>query len=896
MPKFVYFFGDGKADGSRKLRPVLGGKGADLAEMTLIGLPVPPGFTIAAEVCRYYYDNGGKFPDGLDAEVEENLKKLEQTMRAGFGDPENTLMVSVRSGAAVSMPGMMDTVLNLGLNDEVVEGIARKTGNERFAWDAYRRLVHMFGNVVMGVEHEKFEEILSEVKKEIGAELDTQLDTQDLKKVVARYKELYKRETGEDFPQAPRDQLKRATEAVFKSWNIPRAVKYRQIHHITGLLGTAATVQTMVFGNMGKTSGTGVGFTRDPATGENALYGEYLLNAQGEDVVAGIRTPQPIAQLAQDMSEIHSQLLKIKDILERHFKDMQDFEFTFQAGRLFMLQTRTGKRTAFAAVKIACDMVDEGLIGEKTAVLRMPPEQIDHLLHPTFDPNAERKVIAKGLPASPGAVTGKVVFDADTAEEWAAREEKVILVRLETSPEDIGGMNAAQGILTARGGTTSHAAVVARGMGKSCVAGCGALQINYQNKQMKVGNLTIKEGDFISLDGAAGEVMDGQVKTVPSEVLQVVEGQLKPEDSAIYRDYADMMSWADKFRKIGVRTNADTPHDAKVARQFGAEGIGLTRTEHMFFEGDRIIAMREMILAEDSEGRARALTKLLPMQRGDFEGIFREMTGLPVTIRLFDPPLHEFLPREEGSQREMAESMGVPLETIKTKVQSLHELNPMLGLRGCRLGIVYPEVYDMQTRAILEAACRMKKEGVEVLPEIMIPLVGAAEEFSTLKTRVDVIAREVFAAEGIEVNYLTGTMIEVPRASITADEIAKEAEFFSFGTNDLTQMTYGFSRDDAGSFVPKYVEEGILPKDPFQSIDEPGVGELVKIGIEKGRSTRPDLKIGICGEHGGEAESVKFCHRVGMNYVSCSPFRVPIARLAAAHAALEEETADSAEK
>jgi len=784
MPKYVYFFGDGKADGSAKLRPILGGKGADLAEMTLIGLPVPPGFTIAAEVCRYYYKNGGKFPQGLDAEIEENLKKLEQTMKAGFGDPENPLMLSVRSGAAVSMPGMMDTVLNLGLNDEVMQGIAKKIGNERFGWDAYRRLIHMFGNVVMGVEHEKFEEILSEVKKDVGAELDTQLNTQDLKKVVARYKELYTHETGEDFPQEPRDQLKRATEAVFKSWNIPRALKYRQIHRITGLLGTAATVQTMVFGNMGETSGTGVGFTRDPATGENDLYGEYLLNAQGEDVVAGIRTPQPIGHLAQDMPEIHSQLVKIKDILESHFKDMQDFEFTFQTARLFMLQTRTGKRTAFAAVKIACDMVDEGLIDKKTAVLRMPPEQIDHLLHPTFDPNAERKIIAKGLPASPGAATGKAVFDADTAEQWASREEKVILVRLETSPEDIGGMNAAQGILTARGGMTSHAAVVARGMGKSCVAGCGALEIDYRNKQMKVGDLSIKEGDYISLDGAAGEVMLGKVPTV---------------EPSLSGEFARLMDWADKFRKIGVRTNADTPHDAKVAREFGAEGIGLTRTEHMFFEPDRIIAMREMILTEDSEGRARALEKLLPMQRGDFEGIFREMAGLPVTIRLFDPPLHEFLPQEEDNQREMAESMGVPLETIKSKVQALHELNPMLGLRGCRLGIVYPEVYDMQTRAILEAACRMKKEGVEVLPEIMIPLVGAAEEFSGLKARVEIIAKEVFAAEGIEVEYLTGTMIEVPRACITADEIAKEAEFFSFGTNDLTQMTYGFSRDDVGS-------------------------------------------------------------------------------------------------
>ncbi|KPJ62819.1 MAG: pyruvate phosphate dikinase [Planctomycetes bacterium DG_23] len=881
MPKYVYFFGDGKADGSGKLRPILGGKGADLAEMTLIGLPVPPGFTITTEVCRYYYENGGKFPEGLDDEMEKNLEKLEQTMEAGFGDPENPLMVSVRSGAAVSMPGMMDTVLNLGLNDKVVEALAKKTGNERFAWDAYRRLIHMFGDVVMGVEHEKFEEVLSQVKKEVGAELDTQLETKDLKKVVAHYKELYKRETGEDFPQEPRDQLKRATEAVFKSWNIPRAVKYRQIHRITGLLGTAASVQTMVFGNMGETSGTGVGFTRNPATGENALYGEYLLNAQGEDVVAGIRTPQPISHLAQDMPKIHSQLLKIKDILEHHFKDMQDFEFTFQNGRLFMLQTRTGKRTAFAATKIACDMMDEGLIDQKTAVLRMPPEQIDHLLHPTFDPKAEKKVIAKGLPASPGAATGKAVFDADTAEDWASHDEKVILVRLETSPEDIGGMNAAQGILTARGGMTSHAAVVARGMGKCCVAGCGALEIDYENKQMKVREHTIKEGDFISLDGAAGELMLGEVSTV---------------EPTLSGDFARLMEWADKFRKIGVRTNADTPHDAKVAREFGAEGIGLTRTEHMFFEGDRILAMREMILAEDSQGRAKALEKLLPMQRGDFEGIFREMAGLPVTIRLFDPPLHEFLPKEEASQREMAQSMGVPQETIKAKVQALSELNPMLGLRGCRLGIVYPEVYDMQTRGILEAACRMKKEGVEVLPEIMIPLVGAAEEFVALKARVMKIAKEVFAAEGLEVDYLTGTMIEVPRACITADEIAKEAEFFSYGTNDLTQMTYGFSRDDVGSFVPRYVEEGILPKDPFQSIDEPGVGELVKIGIEKGRKARPDLKVGICGEHGGEAESVKFCHRVGMNYVSCSPFRVPIARLAAAHAALEEEAAKSEKK
>ncbi len=875
MAKYVYFFGGGKADGNAGMKDRLGGKGANLAEMTSIGLPVPPGFTISAEVCDYYNKSEGKYPDGVQERVAEALKSLEAAMGKKFGDKNDPLLVSVRSGAAISMPGMMDTVLNLGLNDETVQGLIKKTGNERFGWDCYRRLLNMFGNVVMGVPHEAFEEALAEKKKEMGADLDTDLSAEDLKDLVARFKKVYEKEVGQPFPQTPRKQLDLGIEAVFKSWNIPRAVTYRRINRITGLLGTAVNVQAMVFGNTGGESGTGVCFTRNPATGENVFYGEFLMNAQGEDVVAGIRTPQPIEEMKKIDPRLYDELIGIRDTLERHYRDVQDIEFTVEGGKLYILQTRTGKRTAPAAVKIAVDMVKEGLIDKKTAVSRVEPEQVDRLLHPMFDPEAEKEVIAKGLPASPGAAVGKVALTAAEAVEMAEAGEPVILTRVETSPEDIAGMDAAQGILTQVGGMTSHAAIVARGMGKCCVVGCGGIAVNYAAGQFTTKDgKTVKKGDYISIDGTSGEVMIGQVPTVEPELAG---------------EFAEFMEFVDEVRKLGVRANADTPRDARNARQFGAEGIGLCRTEHMFFEGERIVAMREMILAADEEGRKRALDKLLPMQKGDFVGIFREMEGLPVTIRLLDPPLHEFLPKEEKNQREMAEAMGVRVEKIREKVESLHELNPMLGLRGCRLGITYPEVTDMQVRAILEAACELKKEGKEVLPEIMVPLIGTAEELELLRDGIEKVAKEVFDAQGIEVEYLVGTMIEIPRAALTADKVAETAQFFSFGTNDLTQMTFGYSRDDAGTFLPTYLEKRILKVDPFQVLDQEGVGQLVELGISRGRSTRPDLKVGICGEHGGEPSSVKFCHRAGMNYVSCSPFRVPIARLAAAHAVIEEE-------
>jgi len=875
MAKYVYFFGGGKADGNAGMKDRLGGKGANLAEMTSIGLPVPPGFTISAEVCDYYNKSEGKYPDGVQERVAEALKSLEAAMGKKFGDKNDPLLVSVRSGAAISMPGMMDTVLNLGLNDETVQGLIKKTGNERFGWDCYRRLLNMFGNVVMGVPHEAFEEALAEKKKEVGADLDTDLSAEDLKDLVARFKKVYEKEVGQPFPQTPRKQLDLGIEAVFKSWNIPRAVTYRRINRITGLLGTAVNVQAMVFGNTGGESGTGVCFTRNPATGENVFYGEFLMNAQGEDVVAGIRTPQPIEEMKKIDPRLYDELIGIRDTLERHYRDVQDIEFTVEGGKLYILQTRTGKRTAPAAVKIAVDMVKEGLIDKKTAVSRVEPEQVDRLLHPMFDPEAEKEVIAKGLPASPGAAVGKVALTAAEAVEMAEAGEPVILTRVETSPEDIAGMDAAQGILTQVGGMTSHAAIVARGMGKCCVVGCGGIAVNYAAGQFTTKDgKTVKKGDYISIDGTSGEVMIGQVPTVEPELAG---------------EFAEFMEFVDEVRKLGVRANADTPRDARNARQFGAEGIGLCRTEHMFFEGERIVAMREMILAADEEGRKRALDKLLPMQKGDFVGIFREMEGLPVTIRLLDPPLHEFLPKEEKNQREMAEAMGVRVEKIREKVESLHELNPMLGLRGCRLGITYPEVTDMQVRAILEAACELKKEGKEVLPEIMVPLIGTAEELELLRDGIEKVAKEVFDAQGIEVEYLVGTMIEIPRAALTADKVAETAQFFSFGTNDLTQMTFGYSRDDAGTFLPTYLEKRILKVDPFQVLDQEGVGQLVELGISRGRSTRPDLKVGICGEHGGEPSSVKFCHRAGMNYVSCSPFRVPIARLAAAHAVIEEE-------
>ncbi|MBI2166781.1 MAG: pyruvate, phosphate dikinase [Candidatus Omnitrophica bacterium] len=871
--KFVYFFGRNAAEGEAGMKNLLGGKGANLAEMTRLGIPVPAGFTLTTEACALFYEQGQKWPEGLEGQIKTHLARLEEAMGMRFGDRNNPLLVSVRSGAAVSMPGMMDTVLNLGLNSDVIQGLIMKTENERFAWDAYRRFIQMFGNVVMGVKHETFEHILEKKKELLHVKQDTELKANDLKDIVRQYKKAYQEETGEEFPQDPYQQLVKAIDAVFNSWNNPRALKYRDLNSIRGLLGTAVNVQAMVFGNMGESSGTGVCFTRNPSTGENKFYGEFLINAQGEDVVAGIRTPEPLDQLKTKMPEIYKQLCKIRERLERHYRDMQDMEFTIQEGKLFLLQTRNGKRTAQAAVRTAVELVREKLISPSEALLRVKAEQLDQLLHPTFDPKEKKEQIAKGLPASPGAATGRVVFNADDAEEEAKKGEPVILVRIETSPEDIGGMNAAQGILTARGGMTSHAAVVARGMGKCCVAGCGEIQIDYSAKEFRAGGQVIREGDYISLDGSAGAVYKGKVKTV------------EPELSG---DFSKLMRWADEIRKLQVRANADTPLDATTARKFGAEGIGLCRTEHMFFEGDRIIAVREMILAQDSEGRARALEKLLPMQRGDFEAIFEAMQGLPVTVRLLDPPLHEFLPHDEAAQREMAEVLKVSVEKIKETVRALHEFNPMLGHRGCRLGISFPEIYDMQVRAILEAASNVKKRGIKILPEIMIPLIGTVREFAILKERMEKIAAEVFKEKGSSVNYMIGTMIEIPRAAIVANRIAEQAQFFSFGTNDLTQMTFGYSRDDAGVFLGDYLRQGILEKDPFQSLDQEGVGELMKLATEKGRSVRRDLKVGICGEHGGDPSSVEFCHRIGMNYVSCSPYRVPIARLGAAQAVVLE--------
>lgn len=873
--KYVYFFGAGSADGDGSMKQLLGGKGANLAEMSSIGIPVPPGFTISTEVCDYYYKHDRTYPGSMDDQIEENMKKLEEAMGQKFGDEKDPLLVSVRSGAAVSMPGMMDTVLNLGTNDKTVTSLAEKSGNERFAWDSYRRLIQMYGNVVLGIDGEAFEEAIEEMKEERGIENDVDLTAEDLKQLTDQFKKIVRDKTGEDFPQDPSDQLKGAINAVFGSWNNPRARKYRNLNKIRGLLGTAVNVQAMVFGNLGKGSGTGVCFTRNPSTGENKFYGEYLMDAQGEDVVAGIRTPEPVSDLKDEMPEIYDELYEIRNKLEQHYKDMQDVEFTIQQEKLYILQTRTGKRTAVAAIRIATEMVTEGQIDKKTAVRRLEPEALDQLLHPMFDPKAEKDVVAKGLPASPGAATGEVIFTADEAEAEAAKGNSVILVRIETSPEDIGGMHAASGILTSRGGMTSHAAVVARGMGKCCVAGCGDVKIDYANKQFTVDGRTVKQGEFISIDGSSGELMVGKVDTI--------EPQISGE-------FEQIMEWADEVRKVRVRTNADTPHDAETAIKFGAEGIGLCRTEHMFFEGERIISVREMILADDLEGREKALAKLLPMQREDFEGIFKAMDGKPVTVRLLDPPLHEFLPHEEKGQKEAADELGVSVEDVRAKMDSLKEFNPMLGFRGCRLAIIYPEICRMQVRAIIEAACNVKKSGVDVQPEIMIPLVGEVNEYTDLKKVVHNVASEVLEEKGEQdLQYMVGTMIEIPRACLIADDIAEEAEFFSFGTNDLTQMTFGFSRDDVGSFVPKYIEKGILLDDPFQVLDQQGVGKLVEMGIEKGRAARKDLKVGICGEHGGEPSSVKFCVKSGMDYVSCSPFRVPIARLSAAQAALEDE-------
>ena len=879
--RYIYFFGGGKADGNGKMKDILGGKGAGLAEMTNTGIPVPPGFTITTEMCTYFDKHGEKLPDDFDKQLNNYLKKLEDLMGKKFGDMENPLLVSVRSGAKISMPGMMDTVLNLGLNDESVKGLAKISNNERFSYDAYRRFIMMFGNVVMNVDKKEFEKFLEEKKEEKGLKYDSELSAEDLKKLVEKFKQVYKEKTGEEFPQEPISQLKMAINAVFKSWGNPRAITYRKLNKIPDDLGTAVNVQTMVFGNMGDGSGTGVGFTRNPSTGEQEFYGEYLLNAQGEDVVAGVRTPNPIVELEKEMPEAYSQLKNITDKLEKHYRDIQDFEFTIENGKLYMLQTRTGKRTPMAAVKIAVDMVGEELITKEEAILRVEPSQIDQILHPILDPKAKVEVIAKGLPASPGAASGKVVFTADEAEE-KAKEEPVILVRVETSPDDIHGMNAAKGILTSRGGMTSHAAVVARGMGKPCVAGCGALQVDEEKRVVNVNGKEIKGGDWITLDGGTGRVMLGEIPTV--------EPGLKGE-------FKILMAWADEVKTMGVRANADIPRDARKAIEFGAQGIGLCRTEHMFFEPERLPIVQKMILAETEEDRKKEIEKLLPFQKEDFLGLFKEMKGYPVIIRTLDPPLHEFLPKREelmveiALMKEKGEDTGKieEKEKILKRVEQLHEFNPMLGHRGCRLGITYPEITEMQARAIMEAACELAKEGESVLPEIMIPLVGDVNELKNQKDIVVKVAEETIKKYEVKLKYLVGTMIEIPRAALTADEIAKEAEFFSFGTNDLTQMTMGFSRDDAGKFLPYYVEHKILKDDPFMTIDQDGVGQLVKIAIEKGRKTNPELEIGICGEHGGDPESVKFCHRVGMNYVSCSPYRVPVARLAAAHAALEEK-------
>jgi len=880
--KFVYFFGGGKAEGAAGMKNLLGGKGANLAEMTSLGIPVPPGFTISTEVCDLFYKSNRKYPAGMDKEVEENLRRLEKMMGKKLGDPKDPLLVSVRSGAALSMPGMMDTVLNLGLNDVAVEGLAKLSGNERFAWDAYRRFIQMFGSVVRGIEHDAFEHALDAVKNKKGVEEDLDLGTEDLKEVVRRYKEIYKKHTKEAFPQDPIKQLWASINAVFGSWNNPRAIRYRQINEIKGLLGTAVNVQTMVFGNLGDDSGTGVCFTRDPSTGENEFYGEYLMNAQGEDVVAGIRTPLSLKSLAKKNPKIYKQLNDVRLRLEKHYKDMQDMEFTIQQGTLYILQTRTGKRTGPAAVKMAVDMVKEKLITKEQAVQRVSPDQLDQLLHPMIDPKMRRslKSLAKGLNASPGAATGQMVFTADEAEEWVKKGHKVLLVRRETSPDDIGGMHVAQGILTSTGGMTSHAAVVARGMGTPCVAGCKGVAIS--GNVATIAGKKYKEGDWLTIDGSTGDVFDGEIKLVQAKV----SGEL-----------AVFLGWADEIRLVavrpgikekgfGVRTNADLPRDAKVARGFGAEGIGLTRTEHMFFEEGRLEIFQEMIVAEDLEARKKALKKLLPLQKGDFKGIFKAMDGLPVTIRLLDPPLHEFVPKTPADTKALADKIGVAVKKLQAKIDSLHELNPMLGHRGCRLGVTYPEIYDMQVQAIAEAACEVAKAGVKVLPEIMIPLIGVDEELRILHESADRIVKEVMARKKVKLDYKIGTMIEIPRAALTADKVAKVAEFFSFGTNDLTQMTFGYSRDDAGVFLPEYVEKGILEKDPFQCLDQEGVGQLVRVGTERGRSTRGDLKVGICGEHGGDPSSIEFCYNVGMNYVSCSPYRVPIARLAAAQAVI----------
>lgn len=903
--KYVYTFGGGKAEGHAEMKNLLGGKGANLHEMASLGLPVPAGFTITTEVCTYFYANKRTYPKSLRSDVVKAMQQIEKVMGAKFGDSNNPLLISVRSGARVSMPGMMDTVLNLGLNDTTVQGVIARTGNERFAYDCYRRFVQMYGDVVLGLkpvhkdEIDPFEEILEAKKHAAGVHFDNELSAAALQELVAEFKAAIKTRTGHDFPDDPMEQLWGAVGAVFSSWMNDRAIAYRKLYDIPESWGTAVNVQSMVFGNMGDDCGTGVAFTRDPSTGENIFYGEYLINAQGEDVVAGTRTPEPISRLEQDMPAVYKQLLGIRQKLERHYRDMQDVEFTVQNGKLWMLQTRNGKRTGFAAFKIAHDMVKEKLIKKEAGLRRLDPSALNQLLRPIFDTKEKEAavnagyVLAKGLNAGPGAASGRIVFNAPDAVDWKKNGEKVILVRIETSPEDIKGMDAAEGILTARGGMTSHAALVARQMGKVCVAGCSTLEIDYRARTMTAKGQTLREGDWISIDGTTGEVIAGQIKTKPSEILQVLlDKTMHAEDSETYRIYSTIMGWADSIRKMNVRTNADQPDQAANAIAFGAEGIGLCRTEHMFFGGDRIDAVREMILADDKNGRERALAKLLPIQRQDFAGIFEAMNGYPVTIRTLDPPLHEFLPHTEHEQADLANKIGVTAEKVKAKVEALHEFNPMLGHRGCRLGVVYPEITEMQARAILEAACDVAKSGKKVLPEIMIPLVGHINELKLQAQVVRETAAKVFAEKGMKVDYLVGTMIELPRAAVVADQIAKEAEFFSFGTNDLTQTVFGLSRDDAGRFLPFYVEHEILDNDPFETLDQEGVGVLMKWGVERGRTTRAKLKVGICGEHGGDPSTVKFCHQIGLNYVSCSPFRVPIARLAAAQAVLEQAEKD----
>ena len=896
MTTYVYYFGDGHAAGNAKMKEILGGKGAGLAEMTNIGVPVPPGFTISTEVCTYFYAHDKSYPPELGKAVADNLAKVEASVGRKFGDRNKPLLVSVRSGARASMPGMMDTILNLGLNDETVQGLASSSGDERFALDSYRRFIQMYSDVVLEIDREHFEHELVTLRERIGAANDAAIPAESLRELVVTYKNIVRERLGKEFPQDVHEQLWGAIGAVFTSWNNQRAITYRKLNQIPDEWGTAVNVQSMVFGNMGDDCATGVAFTRNPSTGEKKFFGEYLPNAQGEDVVAGIRTPLPISELEQSMPEAYNQLVDVYQKLESHYRDMQDIEFTIQSRKLYLLQTRTGKRTGLAAVKVACDMVDEGVITEKEAVERVEAGQITQLLAPVFDANEKDKalqggrLLGRGLPAGPGAATGQVAFSAENAVRMA-KDGPVILVRVETSPEDIAGMHSAAGILTTRGGLTSHAAVVARGMGRPCIVGAGALKVDYAKGELRSeGHEPLEEGDWVSIDGTTGEIIGGKLATRPSEVVQVLlEGTMKPADSEIYRNFDRLLKWADQVRTLGIRTNADTPHDAHVARLFGAEGIGLCRTEHMFFAEERILRVREMILARDEKGRRKALAELLPYQAGDFEGIFRELAGMPVTVRLLDPPLHEFLPQTEAQISTVAREMNWGFVELRNKVSQLHELNPMLGHRGCRLGITYPEIYEMQVRAIFQAACAVQKDGIAVFPEVMIPLVGTVKELQLTTEMTHRVAADVMKETGVKVEYLVGTMIEIPRAALIADKLAATAQFFSFGTNDLTQMTFGYSRDDAGSFLPEYVDKKILPKDPFESIDQEGVGQLVRLGTERGRGANDKLKVGVCGEHGGDPDSIRFFRACGLNYVSCSPYRVPVARLAAAQAELEQK-------